>query len=207
MTALIGYIASAIVVVSLVMTSVLRLRLVSFVGAILWCVYGLLLNSPPIILTNAIIIAINAWFLFKMLTEKHYFRLLEIDHDSSYLRNFLDFHSADIGRFFPQFKYNAAEADLVYLILRDMLPVGLLVTEQDSVGRHIVKIDYVITGYRDLQAGSYLYRELAMQLPPRGVHVLYSVPGSDKHQAYLTRMGFAPVHEKTTDALWQREMG
>jgi hypothetical protein len=204
---IIGYIASIIVIISLTMTSVLRLRLLSLVGSIAWFIYGLMLNAPPVYLTNGIIIIINIYFLAQMLTTKHYFRLLEVDHDSSYVRNFIDFYSKDIGRYFPQFKYNATDADLVYLILRDMLPVGLFVTEKDRFARHIVKIDYVIAGYRDLAAGKFLYSELAKQLPAKGIHVLYSVPGSEKHHAYLSSMGFAPVKEKTNDELWQREMG
>ncbi|MDX2140425.1 MAG: hypothetical protein SF123_20240 [Chloroflexota bacterium] len=203
---IIGYIASAVVIVSLVMTSVLRLRIISFVGAILWFIYGVMLTAPPIYITNGIIIAINVYFLYQMLTAKHYFRLLEVDRDSSYLRGFLEFHAKDIGKFFPQFKYDAARADLVYLILRDMLPVGLFITEKDSAGRSLVDLDYVIPGYRDLGPGKFLYDELNQRLPAKGVHTLYSVPGNETHQAYLLRMDFAPTREATSGNLYQRDL-
>jgi Bacterial inner membrane protein len=203
---IIGYIASLIVIISLVMKSVLRLRIISFVGAVLWLIYGVMLNAPPIYITNGIIIAINIYFLYQMLSEKHYFRILEVDKDSTYLQNFIDFYQADIGRFFPQFRYNAARADLVYFILRDMLPVGLFVTERDPSGRALVDCDYVIAGYRDLQAGKFLYRELETRLPAKGVRTLYSVPGSDEHQKYLQRMGFMPTAESTSGGLFQRSM-
>ncbi len=50
---LVGYIASALVVASLAMTSVVRLRMVSLVGSLVFVIYGALLPSIPIILTNA----------------------------------------------------------------------------------------------------------------------------------------------------------
>jgi hypothetical protein len=63
--ALVGYVASALVVVSLTMTSVVRLRFISFLGAVTFVVYGLLIESAPIVVTNAAIIVINVWFLRK----------------------------------------------------------------------------------------------------------------------------------------------
>jgi ribosomal protein S18 acetylase RimI-like enzyme len=203
---IIGYIASAVVIISLVMTSVLRLRLISLAGSILWFIYGVMLSAPPIYITNGIIICINLYFLFQMLTAKHYFRLLEVDRNSAYMRGFLDFYAKDIGKFFPQFKYDPARADLVFLILRDMLPVGLFITEKDSSGRSLVDLDYVIPGYRDLGPGKFLYTELAERLPDKGVYTLYSVPGNEVHQAYLQRMGFAPTRESTSGNLYQREL-
>ncbi|MCL4249170.1 MAG: hypothetical protein KJ065_13570 [Anaerolineae bacterium] len=204
---LIGYIASALVIVSLVMTSVLRLRLISFVGAVAWFIYGVMLNAPPIYVTNGIIIAINVYFLFQMFTAKHYFKLLEVDRRSAYLRSFLEFYQADIGKFFPSFKYDPEQVDLVYLVLRDLMPVGVFITERDRSGRSLINLDYVIPGYRDLQPGKFLYEELDHMLPEKGVRTLYSVPGSEKHHAYLKRMGFAPVPEATSGGLYQREIG
>jgi hypothetical protein len=207
MTEIIGYLASLLVIISLVMTSVLRLRLISLVGAVAWFLYGVLLQQPPIYITNGIIIVINLYFLVQMLTQKHYFRLLEVDRQSSYLRGFFEHYQQDIARFFPQFRYDGARADRVYLILRDMLPVGVFVTEQDESGRALVDLDYVVPGYRDLEAGKFLFRELDVLLPQAGVRQLYSVPGSEMHQAYLTRMGFAPTREVTSGNLFVRTMG
>ncbi|CAB4365662.1 unannotated protein [freshwater metagenome] len=55
-TGLIGYVASAFVVLSLAMTSVVRLRMISLVGALAFIVYGVRLGSPPIVVTNGSIL-------------------------------------------------------------------------------------------------------------------------------------------------------
>lgn len=187
-----GYMASAVIVISLLMKSVLRLRMFGVVGGIMFFVYGLLLNSVPIAGLNLINVCINLYFIRQMLMVKSYFKLLEIDRNSSYLKSFLAFYQNDISKFFTTFEYRPDRADMVYLILRDLQPVGLFVMERDASGRALVKLDYVIPGYRDLKAGQFLYHELEQQLPARNITTLYSVPGDDSHQKYLKRMGFIP---------------
>ena len=201
-----GYVASVVIVISLLMKSVLRLRLFGLAGGILFFIYGLLLQSVPIAGLNLVNVCINLYFITQMLTAKTYFRLLEVDRKSSYLKNFFEFHQSDIARYFPNFEFRPDRADLVYLILRDMLPVGVFITERDASGREVVKIDYVIAGYRDLRAGRFLYNELAQQLPARGITTLYSVPGSDEHHAYLERMGFVPQGGEGRIKLYAREL-
>ncbi|MEZ4672177.1 MAG: hypothetical protein R3E39_30085 [Anaerolineae bacterium] len=189
---ILGYAASVVIVISLLMKSVLRLRLIGVAGGFLFFIYGLLLHSVPIAGLNLVNICINLYFIRQMLMAKTYFRLLEVNPTSNYLVSLLDFHKQDIARFFPNFEFRPDRADLVYYILRDMLPVGIFITERDASGREVVKLDYVIPGYRDLRAGKFLYNELRQQLPPRGITTLYSVPGGDEHHAYLERMGFVP---------------
>ena len=64
---LVGYLASALVVTSLAMTSVVRLRMISLAGSITFTVYGALIGSVPIIITNSSIACLNVWFLSREL--------------------------------------------------------------------------------------------------------------------------------------------
>jgi hypothetical protein len=204
---ILGYVASVIVAISLTQASVLRLRLLNLVGAVLFAIYGILLQQPPLIGLNLLIVGINLYYLWQMFNQKTYFKLLEVDRNSAYLRQFFEFHRRDMAAFFPQFEYNPDRATMVYLILRDMLPVGVFITEQDAAGRTVVRLDYVIAGYRDLKAGQFLYHELDQRLPAQGVTTLYSVPGSEQHGAYLQRMGFIPQGEGERIKLYARQMG
>lgn len=204
---ILGYVASILAAASLMMKSVLRLRLLSLIASVAFSIYGFLLGSVPVAGLNVLIIFINLYFLRQMLTQKTYFKLLEVDRTSSYLTSFLEFYQRDIARYFPNFRYEASRADMVYLILRDLLPVGLFISERDASGRAVVKLDYVIPGYRDLKAGQFLYDELAQRLPERGINTLYSVPGGEEHRHYLLRMGFSPRGDKDKIKLYARELG
>ena len=67
MVEIIGYIASAIVLISFLMKNIKKLRIINTVGCLIFIVYGVLLNfSIPIIITNAVIVGINIYFLIKM---------------------------------------------------------------------------------------------------------------------------------------------
>ena len=201
---LLGYAASVVIVISLLMKSVLKLRLFGLVGGLLFFIYGLLLKSVPVAGLNFINLFINLYFIIQMLRAKSYFKLLEVDRDSNYLKAFLEFYQSDIASFFSNFEYRPDRIDLVYLILRNLQPVGLFVMERDASGRALVKLDYVIPGYRDLKAGQFLYHELEQQLPAKQITTLYSVPGDETHQHYLKRMGFMPQGDEGRIKLYAR---
>ncbi|HEX9601016.1 MAG TPA: uroporphyrinogen decarboxylase [Mariniflexile sp.] len=63
----IGYAAMATVFISFLMKSVNKLRIVNSFGCLLFVFYGVLLEplSMPIIITNAAIFFINAYYLLK----------------------------------------------------------------------------------------------------------------------------------------------
>jgi hypothetical protein len=63
-TEYIGYIASGIVLLSFLMGNIFVLRIINTIGCGFFIFYGVLLGSMPIILTNAAIVLINAYYLF-----------------------------------------------------------------------------------------------------------------------------------------------
>ena len=70
MTEWIGYLASGVVMISFLMKKIHRLRIVNSCGALLFAIYGILLSSWPIIITNVFILGINFYYLIKFYQEK-----------------------------------------------------------------------------------------------------------------------------------------
>ena len=60
-----GYIAMALIGISFVMKDIRKLRFVNLMGAILFIVYGALLNQPPIYLLNSFIVVVNVYYLIQ----------------------------------------------------------------------------------------------------------------------------------------------
>lgn len=62
-----GYIAMVTVLISFMMKSVLKLRIVNAVGCLLFVLYGIMLQplSKPIIITNIAIFCINIYFIIR----------------------------------------------------------------------------------------------------------------------------------------------
>lgn len=61
----IGYLASILVVISFALKNIYHLRLVNTSGGIAFIVYGLLIDSIPVILTNVFIVLFNIYYLSK----------------------------------------------------------------------------------------------------------------------------------------------
>jgi len=66
----IGYLASAFIVVSLMMTSIIQLRIINSIGCILFVIYGLSVNAYPVAISNFLIVLINLNNLYKLSREK-----------------------------------------------------------------------------------------------------------------------------------------
>ncbi len=187
---LIGYVASALVVVSLTMSSVLRLRIVNLVGAVVFLIYGFLIDAPPIILTNLVIIGINVWFLAKAFTDRDYFTVLEVRPDSYYLSEFLRFHADDIRRFQPSFRAVPPQDCVSVFVLRNAVPAGVFIGVPAGDGSLHVLLDYVVPQYRDFKLGKWLYGPGSSFFTDRGIRRLVAEPGNRAHERYLRRMGY-----------------
>ncbi|HIP36104.1 MAG TPA: uroporphyrinogen decarboxylase [Crocinitomix sp.] len=60
----IGYSASALLLISMMMKNIIRLRIINSLGCILFVIMGLMINNYPIVITNGAIILINMYYLF-----------------------------------------------------------------------------------------------------------------------------------------------
>lgn len=62
----IGYAASAFIVISLMMTSIIKLRIINSIGCLLFVIYGIYVGAYPVVISNAIIVLINIYNLYKL---------------------------------------------------------------------------------------------------------------------------------------------
>src|SRR4028119_1354526 len=73
---IVGYVASVLVAVSLMMSSILKLRLVNLVGSAAFTVYGVLIHAYTVAAVNLLIVFINLYYLRQMLGAREFFQLL-----------------------------------------------------------------------------------------------------------------------------------
>jgi hypothetical protein len=187
---LIGYAASVLVAVSLMMSSILRLRLINLAGAALFAAYGALIGSTPVAIVNVFIVGVNLFYLARIYGTKEYFRILEVRPESAYLRHFLEFNRADIARFLPEFSLPATQPAIAFFILRDVVPAGVLLGEPRADGSLLIQVDYVLPGYRDFKIGDFLFRQQAGFFAEKGIRRLVARASTRRHADYLRRMGF-----------------
>ncbi len=186
---LIGYTGSILVAVSLMMKSLVRLRTVNMIGAIVFIIYGLLIGAIPVVFLNTLILGVNVYNLWQMWREKDYFTLMEVRAESAYLKHFLDFYRKEILEFIPTYLFKPKSEQLVLFVLRNMMPVGVLIVKSEGDTATIF-LDFVIPGYRDFRAGKFLYDQSAEFFRQKGITRLITDAGNPRHETYLKRMGF-----------------
>jgi GNAT superfamily N-acetyltransferase len=184
-----GYVASLVVLVSLLMSSVKRLRWINMVGSVIFALYGFLIGAIPVALMNLGIVVINIYYLYQMYTKKDYFTLLPTT-DTVYFNHFMTFYQDNMKSFMDVEKQYDNPAYEKLFILRNMVPAGVVIGQKKDEHTFEVFIDYVTPAYRDFKVGQFLYEKQKTYFIEQGYDKLISRPGNDKHQTYLKRMGF-----------------
>ncbi len=185
---LVGYLASILVVASFAMKSVVRLRVVSLVGCVVFVAYGVLLGSIPLVLTNAAAGVLHLWYLRREFGPHRDLGAVPIAADEPFLLDFLNSHGADIAHFHPGFD-GPKPGDFVRLLTRDGLPAGAVVATPDGSTLQL-RLDYVMQAFRDSRIGAWLYGPGADVFTRAGFTTLVAEPESEALNAYLIRSGF-----------------
>ena len=181
-----GYIGSVLVVVSMLMSSIVKLRVVNTVGSIVSGTYALIVGALPLVLMNACLIVINVYNLFKLLKTKQVYDLVEGNADDALVSYFLDRYADDIKICFPGFKKEDVKGKKAYTVCCDGNPAGVMIGECKA-GVIDILIDYSTPAYRDCSVGTYLYSKL----PVNGIKkLIYAQNKTEVHLSYMNKMGF-----------------
>ena len=190
----VGYLGSALVLVSFLMASVVKLRVVNSIGSTIFAVYALIIRSYPTALMNICLVAINLYYLWKLRNKEPNYRLLTLSPSESFVRFFLENYQADIAACFPGRSVDPAALNRAYMVCHGSEPAGLLLGEEKD-GVLSVALDYSTPTYRDSSVGRYLLE----RLPGQGLRTLRYENAEKGHVAYLDRMGYrlsGEVYEK-----------
>jgi hypothetical protein len=196
MFVLIGYLASAFLAWSLVVTNTLRFRWLSTAGQISFIVYGVLINAVPIIVANGILLCINLYQMVKLYRYHEQFELVAITEENNIVQQFLKFYKKDIGDYFPNFSFTSSEHKICFVVLRDLSIANLFVANLTNDGDAVVEINYTVPNYRDYKVGSFIFDKEKEHLLEMGVQrIVYTKVHHKNHLEFITVMGFKLIQE------------
>jgi len=184
-----GYLASLIVLISLLMKSIKKLRWINLVGALLFSIYGLFINSLPVAFMNFAIVIININFLVKMYMTKDYFKTLNLEKESEFLNYFIDYNKDSINEFEDLAKVNV-DSSIKLLVLRNTIPAGIFICSKVDESTLKIELDYVVTEYRDFKIGNYIFKDNRELFTSQGYEKFIVKSDNEKHIDYLFKMGF-----------------
>jgi len=186
----IGYTASVLILISLIMSSTKKLRWINLFGSITFVVYAIINKTYPVAALNFFTAVANIYYLYKIYTSKSYFKILKFNKENEYIHYFFDYNKADIDKFYHMDKLSITDAVYSFYILRDIMPVGVFIANKHNDTTLEVTFDYVIPSYRDFKAGKYIYGKNKDLFLKNGFTTLISRSENPKHDQYLLKMGF-----------------
>ena len=195
-----GYLASLVILVSLTMTSIIKLRWINFVGCILFATFGFLIHSLPTALMNIGISFINLYFLYNIYNTKEEFRLIEAETDSKYFNYFLDVNMEEIEKQIS--KEELKKQNKALYMLRNNNIAGILLGEKSQNGDFFIKVDYVTAPYRDYKLGKYFFNKHIEYFEKEGIKRLVTIGVEGSHKQYLKKIGF----KETTKDLYVKNI-
>ena len=172
-----GYLGSLLVLVSMLMTSVVKLRIINTIGSVIFTIYAFIIKSYPTAFMNLCLVIINLRFLWKMSRTDKEYEIIKTDGSDALLNHLLDYYHDDIMKCFPGISYDTKKADQIY--------VGMALGKRDGDSLEL-SLDYSIPEFRDFSIGAYLLSNLKKE----GIKkVVYRGP-DENHLNYLKRLGF-----------------
>lgn len=202
----IGWIGSAVLVVSLLQTQVLRLRLINLIGCVILIGYNAVLAVWPMVGLNAVLAIINVVYLWRMVRSRHddsSFQVLQVAPNDGYLQHILDLFAKDISGHHPDFRSPPSPHVLAFLVQSGAETVGVVLVEDAGNGEAQVLLDWVTPAYRDLSPGEFVYRTSGL-FTDRGFATVASPPHMVK--PYYSQIGF---REEVRDGarVWVLDLG
>lgn len=207
-----GTLASVVVALSLTMRNIKRLRILNLVGSLAFALYGFRIGAWPVFGLNVFIVVVNSWYLYRMAADakkEETFEVLTVDPvKDEYARRFLSSYSADIGRYFPSFdpapeKLAGAEA---CFILRETLPISLVIFRRLPNGEVALLLDYAIPAYRDIKNARFFFEKAAGRIAAESA-VFTAVAEERVHEGYLRKMGFQVVGHSGRETHFRKRVG
>ncbi|MFK5635231.1 MULTISPECIES: hypothetical protein [unclassified Ornithinimicrobium] len=191
-----GWVGSAVLVVSLLQTRVLRLRWINLAGCLVLIVFNALVEVWPMVGLNVVLAVINVVYLWKMVRTRHddrVYTVLPVDADDRYLAHVLTVHADDIARHTPGFARAPRAQDTAYLVLHGDETVGVVVLRDAGGGTAQIVLDWVTPAYRDFSPGEFVFRGsgVVSRLGYRRVVSPAGLPNP-----YYRHIGFEPEGER-----------
>ena len=192
-----GYIGTALVLISMMMTSVNKLRIVNMSGSVVSMIYAAICNTWPVVFLNLGLLIINAIQLIRLHKHKTSFKAVQTDVNDANVKYFLEYYLKDIKLYFPDFEEESCKGMKTFIVYEGTEAIGILIGQQDGDGVDIA-LDYVSPKYRDRSVARFLFGHLK----DYGIKSLSAMPTNVKtHDDYLGAMGFLRQGEKMVKIL------
>lgn len=187
---IIGWIGSAIVVVSMLQQRITRLRLINLIGCLVSLAYAAAIGAWPLAGLNLVLSLIQIINLIKLWRTRHdttIYQAVQVHPTDEIVDRLLERHAAEIAHHFPNFRGPEHSTKAFLVLSGDTVAAIVLASQAGDVLQ--LDLDYAIPAYQDFTPGEFVYRRSTV-LTDAGVRLVRSPSGGPD---YYPRIGFQPV--------------
>ena len=178
-----GYIGTALVIISMMMTSITKLRIFNITGSIISTIYSVIYNTWPIVVMNSCLIIINTFHLIRSFCHKKIYHCVKIENNDKIIDLFINKNNKDLSCYYNKIDYKSN--DLTFVIYDGCEAIALISGNKNN---NIFEIKYIYSnkGNRNSNVFSQLFNELK----ENNVNVLSSSLVSEKQVKFLLNLKF-----------------
>jgi len=199
---LVGYTGSLLVIISMLMTSITKLRVVNSIGCVIFASYALIIHSYPTAAMQVCLLTINLIGLYNLYKNRKQYTITELKKGDSYINFFIEFQKKDIEKYFPEINLLTGDGisddkARIYLVSVGTNTAGITLAQKISDDSLQIDLDYTIPAYRDCSVGKYLLQ----YLKEKGIKKVYAKSDVAEHISYLIKTGFAKENDRFVKVL------
>ena len=207
---ILGYAASLIVFISLMMKSLAKLRVLNAAGSLLFVVFALATDSLPTAFLNMGIVVIDVFYFIRMTRVKDNFEIMTVQKDNEIVRRFYRTNKKELDALFGEASF--VKSEKIALFFRNDDIAGLLayssvvLPQSDSSvpeSAAEILIDFVVPKYRDFAVGRHFFVKDVRFWKEQGYTCLLSSVPDKRHIPYLERLGFERQNDFT---VWKKSL-
>ena len=158
-----GYIGTALVIVSMLMTSILKLRIINMCGGLISLIYAVCVNTWPVVVLNVCLISINFVQTLRQLIKKNTITLIRVGENDSTVKHLLSVWKGDFEKCNPDCNLEEIRGGKTHILYVGESAVGLSITADggEEGDAHIL---YLIPKHRTAVAQAQAAELLAKQI-------------------------------------------
>lgn len=99
-----GYLGSILVLISMLMSSVIKLRIINTVGSIIFTFYAFAIQTYPTAILNVILVGVNIYNIVKLLKSTKRYDLVEVKAEDSFTGYFVEHYKKILNFIFRNSK-------------------------------------------------------------------------------------------------------
>lgn len=128
-----GYIGTALVILSMMMTSVIKLRVFNMCGALISLIYAVCVNTWPVAVLNACLLCINLVQTVRQLKKRQEVTVITLNKNDATANHLFGVWQKDVQKQHPAFNLEETQKEGIHILYIGEEAIGFFANASDTL--------------------------------------------------------------------------